>query len=582
MGAPALAELPRLRPHPWPVTPYGAFRLVTQADIDEDAEPRRKLIRFPTKGHRVIAWIEANCVFTQRRWARKPFRLEQWQKQLIIDLFETGADGLRRFRWALIGMPRKNGKTELLAALALYFLLGDESDDVPCIVMAATSDEQANLMFSATSRMAAYSPTISRTVQIFGDEIQVTGQPEAKIVRVSSKARTKHGLNISILICDELHEWPPGSGDELWEVLTTAMSTGEEPFVLQITTAGFDLDGTLCGRQYQYCRQIESGELDDDAYFFRWWQAPDGCDHRDPAMWQWANPAYGTFKNPAYFRDRLTKIRESMFRRLELNQWTETEETWLPSGAWDACKLPPLPNADAEAVLVFTRALLATTPEDQQDAIKFTIRVIEDALRAGLVPGVDTFVGWDAASKYDSTALVAVQESGDRVRVKAWVWERPYDPKKNQLLENWLMPIDEVVATILALHRVFRVRATPFDPALISWEAGKLLALGVAMLEFPQATRRMEEASQALYEAVTSQRLAHDGDPVLARHIANAVAKHARTGAAAWRLTKGGDTSRKMDAAVALAMAIWCLQHPPEEEKKKAPPTIYLGADDDD
>lgn len=530
------AGAPRLRPPPHGPCPAGPYRPVP-------GEPG-KLVRFPSKGERVARFIEGHCVFTSRRWARRPFVLQPWQRQLVLDLFEVDPQTRRRrYRWALIGMPRKNGKTELLAAIALYLLLGDDGDDTPQIACAATSEEQADLIFTACQRMAAYSPTLGPLVEVFGDEIQRRDMPEAKIVRRSSKVRSTHGLNLSAVIMDELHEWPPGSGDELWEVLTTSMSAGEEPLVLQITTAGFDLEGTVCGRQYQHCRRVESGEVADRAYFFRWWQAPDGCALDDEAAIQAANPAYGVIKSRAYFEDIASRIRPPMFRRLELNQWTEAESEWLPEGAWERCRAPDLVRFD---------------------------------------PALPVFVGWDASTKYDSTALVAVQpaeiEGVERLRVYSWIWERPYDARLNRPVEDWLIPLEEEVLPVIRwLAANFPVRGIAFDPAFISWEAGKLAGGGLPMLEFPQHTARMSEASQALYEDVVSGRVAHAGQPALSRHIANAVARQER--ASAWRLVKG-KAARKMDGAIALAMAVWLVRHA-EPPKPKATPGIWFPDDDE-
>ncbi len=78
-----------------------------------------------SKGFDVIRWIEANCVFTQGQWAGKPFCMLDWQKRLVVELFEIGDEGRRRYRWALWGVPKKQGKTELAAALGLYLLLAD-------------------------------------------------------------------------------------------------------------------------------------------------------------------------------------------------------------------------------------------------------------------------------------------------------------------------------------------------------------------------------------------------------------------------------------------------------------------------
>ncbi len=164
-SAPPRVTIPQLRPDPHPPIKYGPYRLVPGT---------KNVVEFPTDGFRAIAWIEAHCVFTAREYARKPFRLDDWQKQLIVDLLEQaryrerGADGKtrvfmrRRYRWALIGVPRKNGKTELLAALALYFLIGEETTDAPVIVMAAASEMQADKLFGAAKKMAQWSMSRSR------------------------------------------------------------------------------------------------------------------------------------------------------------------------------------------------------------------------------------------------------------------------------------------------------------------------------------------------------------------------------------------------------------------------------------
>ena len=93
----------------------------------------------------MIRWIEAHCVFTQGEWAGKPFRLLDWQKRLLVELFELQADGVRRYRWALWGVPKKQGKTELAAAIGLYPLIAD-GEPSPLVVCAAASDDQADLV----------------------------------------------------------------------------------------------------------------------------------------------------------------------------------------------------------------------------------------------------------------------------------------------------------------------------------------------------------------------------------------------------------------------------------------------------
>jgi phage terminase large subunit-like protein len=214
----------------------------------------------PSRGHYVIKWIEANCVHTNGEWIGRPFRFFDWQKPLVKALFELRPDGLRRYRWALIGLPKKNGKTELAAALALYLLIGDEEPS-PLVVCAAASEEQADLVFGAARTMAEMSPTLSQVTERYEKEILVPSLPGARLRRVAAVAGTNDGQNIHAVVCDELHEWAGPKGEQVWNVLTNGTGARRQPLVLQTTTAGYDLEGTICGRQYLHGKRVQGGEV---------------------------------------------------------------------------------------------------------------------------------------------------------------------------------------------------------------------------------------------------------------------------------------------------------------------------------
>ena len=179
-----------------------------------------------SQGARVCRFIEQYCCFTNGEWIGRPFRLQPWQRRIIYELFEVGDDDVRRYRWALVGVPKKNGKTELAAALALYFLLGDDEPS-PLVVCAAASDEQADLVYGAAKTMVTMSPTLSQICTPFDKEILVPSKPGAKLQRVAAVAGTNDGKNIHAVICDELHEWQGDKGEKVWNVLTNG--TGARP-----------------------------------------------------------------------------------------------------------------------------------------------------------------------------------------------------------------------------------------------------------------------------------------------------------------------------------------------------------------
>ena len=265
--------------------------------------------RRATKGFDVIRWIETHCVHTQGEWVGKPFRLFDWQRQLILELFTVRADGLRQYRWALVGVPKKQGKTELAAALGLYFLIAD-GEPSPLVVCAAASDDQADLVYGAARTMCDTSPTLALITEKFDKEILVPSIPGARLRRVAAVAGTNDGQNISMVVCDELHEWLGAKGENVWTVLTNSTGARRQPLVLQITTAGYDTD-SICYRQYEHGRAVQTGEVDDARYLMHWIEAPEGADYRDPDVWKAANPSYGITVREDFYADQLTKKSEA-------------------------------------------------------------------------------------------------------------------------------------------------------------------------------------------------------------------------------------------------------------------------------
>lgn len=491
--------------------------------------PSTPSTRKRSQGGRVIKFIETHCVHPDGEWVGQPIRLEPWQRRLLYDLFLVGEDDRRRHRWALVGIPKKNGKTTLAACLGLYFLLAD-GEPSPLVVCAAASDEQADLAFGAAKTMVKLSPTLSQLCQTWDKEITVKDAPGARLRRVSAVAGTNDGLNIHAAILDELHEWSGPKGEAVWNVLTNGTGARRQPLVLQITTAGYDLE-TVCGRQYEYGKRVQSGEVTDPRYYFHWNEAPEGADHRDPKVWEAANPNFGVTVQAPFFEDQLTKKTESVFRRYFMNQWVAAAELWLPYGAWDACRSD-----------------------------------------LGLDGSLPAFVGVDVALRNDSTAVVVAQrqqhEDAERTVVRAKVWENPFaenDPRR----ETWTLNIFEVERYLAELYEGFRspaceidgvVKAGPefaYDPAYFHRSAAILAGDGLAMVEFPQTDSRMIPASQNLYQLVVEGKLAHDGDPVLRRHVENAIADQKPRG---WRLTKPKGSRRKIDAAIACAIAAYRAQ----------------------
>ena len=487
---------------------------------------------------------------TNDRWTGRPFVILAWQRMVILAMFVVGADGLRITRWALIGIAKKNGKTELCAALALYFAFGPSGPDgqpepSALVVCAAGNDDQADLIFGAASTMAKLSPTLKHILEVYESEILCPSLPGSRVVRVAAAAKktssTLDGKNIYVVVCDELHCWEGNGARIVWDTLTNGTTTRRQAMVLQITTAGFDKE-SICGEQYTYGRAVAEGEVVDPAYLFWWVEPPEGANHRDPAVIEAANPSFGVTVTIEFYLDQLTKKTEAVFRRYFLNQWTEASESWLESNQWEVLSIGPFTFAPGAALWTGTDA------STKHDSTAHVVGQWHDC--------TPDCPGWSAADE----ARVEAGQPCRKLRLKAKIWERPWDPRTRKPVEEWRLPIAEVENYLRDLSREFGIgpaalRACGYDPALFERSAQQLETEGLPMEEFPQSDTRMVPAAQNLYQLITEGLIEHDGDQVFARHMRSAVAVQARGGDGGWRLAKG-KTRKKMDAAIAAAMTV--------------------------
>lgn len=460
-------------------------------------------------GTRVCDFTENFCVLTKDGVAARagtPIVLRDWQKDVPGKVYARREDGRYRHREALIGLPRKNSKSAQGSSFGLHGLLfsGEGAEVYSC----AADKDQAKIVFGVAKKMVEKSAQLSELIVCYRDVLEVPSTGSI-YKALSSEAFSKEGLNPSVVIYDELHAAP---NDELYQVMSLGSGTRRDPLLIAITTAGVKYDTTgqesVCYRRYQYGCKVASGEVEDPFFYMCWYGAPQGSDYKDPAVWEAANPAYGDFLDPDDFRAALGRVTENDFRTKRLNQWVDSVQAWLPDGAWAGCR---------------TDADLAE-------------------------PGKGVVLGFDGSKSGDSTALVAVSVAADPwVRVLG-LWEKPTDR------EEWRVPRAEVKDAIRQACREYRVREVAWDEFQWLDAAEELEAEGIPVVVFPQTLTRMGPATQRFYEAVTTKRIRHSGDPRLARHLENAQLKVDSRGS---RLQKDARNSpRKIDLAVAAVMAL--------------------------
>lgn len=471
-------------------------------------------------------FTEAYCTITKDSVAGRagsPLILRDWQLALLDHLFSRRPDGRRRYRQALIGMPRKNGKSALGAAIALYGLL---CEGLGAEVYSCAGDrEQARIVFGMARRMVEADTELSEMVRVYRDALEVT--ETGSVYRVlSAEAYTKEGLSPTLVVFDEAHVQPTS---ELWDVMTLGSGARFDPLVMGITTAGVRQDShgrdTLCFSMYQHGQRVTLGEVEDPTFFFAWWEPAAGAmaDHRSPDVWAESNPGYGDIVDPEDFAATVVKTAEAEFRTKRTNVFVAGTHSALPFGVWDGLADPSRHVEDGAEVVAFV----------------------------------------DGSWNGDATAVVASTVEDRPHTFLVGLWERPEgDP-------DWRVPVADVEAVVADLSKRYRLTECNFDPFRWQRSIDALADRGLPVAEYPNTPERWVKAWSSFYDAALDGLFTHDGNPALARHVANMVLKMDHRGA---RPVKDARNSlRHIDAGIcavgSTSRALWWLSNRPTKRR---------------
>jgi phage terminase large subunit-like protein len=416
----------------------------------------------------------------------EPLEFTQWQSWLMDRLFELDPEtGLMRYRRAIIGLPRKNGKSLLGTAIALEHLTyGPHGAQV---YSAASDRAQAKIVFGEARQQVLNNPALSRIMKVYRDAIELPSK--GSVYRaLSADAMRAHGLAPSLVVADELHAWPSSAsntrGDELWEALTQGSADRPESLVVGITTAGGHTD-TLLGRLVEHGKRVSAGEIDDPQFGFWWWEAPQDADPTDPKVWRKANPnlAEGLL-DEGDFEAAIASAGSAGFagfQRYRLNQWVRLAgEDFVSPHFW------------------------------------------AEAKRDKSIPlGATVTAGFDGSVSGDATGIVICDVETGILKVHA-VWEPdPTNP-------DWTVDRADVNAAIQRLFEDYQVKmlwADPsfYEPDVLEWS--KQWRNRVERI--PPTNHRMAPLAQQFIADLVAKELGHDGDKRLERHVLNAVATEA-------------------------------------------------------
>lgn len=461
-----------------------------------------------SRGEYVADFAETLCKITKDSvagHAGDALVFRPWQRELTKALFAEGKDGKLKHRLALIGLPRKNGKSAWLSAVALESLvLGAQGGE---IYSCAADKDQAKIVFNTAKEMIRLQPELSDFLEVFKDAIY--NPKTGSVYRVlSAEAFTKEGLNPTLVCFDELHAQP---NRELFDVMSLAMGARIEPMLVAITTAGVKTDSSgkdsICFSLYEYGKKVASGEVKDESFFFAWWEANQESDYRDQIAWQEANPGFDDIVAKEDFVSVIGRTPEAEFKTKRLNIWTSTSDAWLPHGAWDEI-------ADS--------------------------REIEE--------GEEVVLGFDGSFNGDCTAIVAVSVKNHHI-APVQVWEKP-----DEADASWQVPVLDVEEAIRLACKRWKVVEIACDPYRWARTFQVLEDEGLPVVVFPQTASRMTPATTRFFEAVVNKTITQNGDLTLARHIQNATLRTDNRGSRLSKEKRG--SNKRIDLAVASVMAL--------------------------
>jgi phage terminase large subunit-like protein len=486
-----------------------------------------------------VQFIEQCCVHIKGKWAGEPVKLEQWQKDEIIrPLFgwKRSSDSLRRYRTAYIELPRKNGKSLIASAVALYLLCADGEHGAE-IYCAATATKQADIVFQNAKNMVLKSPRLSERCEPYKSSIYVPATT-SKLEVVAADADTLHGLNSHGNIIDELHAHKTR---ELYDVLSTGTGSREQPINFIITTAGYDRE-SICYELHDYSIKIINGEIENDAWLPVIYAADENDDIDDPETWAKANPNLGVSVSYDYLRQEAqqakhTPAKENTFRRLHLNQWTQQNTRWLSHEQWDACAGDLTPEQ------------LRELNQNRPCYAGLDLGVNDDLSALVLLFPWDDGHGYDVVPYfYMPEEIIPDREHEHGVSYSSWI-RQDYC----KLTEGTATDTDEIRYSIDNLADQYEIREIACDRYNAKQLMAQLEKDGHEAIAVGQGFASMAEPSKEFERLVELEKLRHGNHPVLRWMAGNVSVKSDEHNNI--KPTKDKQSS-KNDGIVALIMAL--------------------------
>lgn len=481
------------------------------------------------KAHKVCKFVEAQF-HTKGKWAnqKKNLILEPWQIFFICNVFGwvSVVTGFRRYREALLLVPRKNGKSALAAAIGLYMLCADGEHGAE-VYTGATSEKQAKEVFVPAQAMVRMNPPLQEHFELQNNASNIC------ILRNGSKmepiiGNPPDGSSPSCAIVDEVHEH---KDSRLIDTMITGMGAREQPLMLYITTAGDNLSGPCYQLQLEAQKVLDKVQ-ENDQLFALIYGIDQGDDWSTIEAVKKANPNFGVSVSEEFLLARLQDAKnnarkQSTYKTKHLNVWVGSREAYFNVDKWRGCA------------------------SDMR---------IEDYF------GHRAFIGLDLASRVDIAAVELLIPDGDdyvifgKYYLPESALENGNEMYKAWAEEGWLTITDgeiidfnEIKADILGLCSAFEIAELAYDPFQATMLITELMAEGVPVVEMRPTVLNFSEPMKILDSLIRAGKIQHNGDPVMTWMISNTVAKADAKDNVYPRKERD---ENKIDGVVALLMAL--------------------------
>ncbi len=444
--------------------------------------------------------VDHVCEFMQRLvhvkgvWAGKPIKLEPFQVFALANIFgwREKATSLRRYRQALILLPRKNGKSLIAAGIALYMVFADREPGAEGY-SGATSLEQANEVFEPARRMVEMTPGLAEALDISVAKSAIysttTGSKFSRVI-----ANTKDGASPHFACCDELHQ---ARDDTQINAFRTGMGARSQPLLLIITTAGNNIAG-VCHSEQMEAEAVLSGLKKNDRLFALIYTIDPEDDWRTESSWRKANPNWGVSVGSAYLQDQLNEARQSpakqaAIRTKHLNQWVASASGWLTTQLWASA--------------------------------------IDETLNLDDYKGREAYLSADIATRQDLTGVNLVIPDGDKRLIFpfAHLPEGALDASQNApAYREWIdsghlvktdgtaSDFETVKQHVLQLCRDFKIVKAVFDPWQGEFLRQEVASLGIDTEIWPASAPALWTKTLDDFEAdLKNGKIKHPNHPVL-------------------------------------------------------------------